>query len=270
MIVCRQKIKRVVTIGCTMPSVEKVFTILELLRKNFRTGLTNKEISEALDIPTSTCYRILASLKKHDLVYQRKPDLHYFLGFAHLRYAEAVIEGMDISAICLPYLEDIHTETEETTFFTLLSGHHCVVMEMCGLTNVRIAVGLGEIMPLHCSAAGKAVLAFLNEREQERILSALELDKYTDKTITDVQALRSELKKIRESGISQCVQEFHKGINAIAVPVFNSNRIFGSLALVGTSVDLDDSQMQEYGALLLSAGSEITEKLGGTYPVELE
>lgn len=253
-----------------MPSVDKIHKILELLRENFRTGLTNKEISEVLNIPSSTCYRILASLKKHDLVYQRKPDLHYFLGFAHLRYAEAVIEGMDISAICLPYLEDIHTETEETTFFTLLSGSHCVVMEMCGFTNVRISVGLGEIMPLHCSATGKAVLAFLSKREQERIFKNLELTGYTDNTVTEIEKLRRELEKIRKTGISYCTQEYHKGINAVAVPVFNNNnRVLGSIGMVGTSVDLDEKQMEEYGALLLSACIEITERLGGTFPKEL-
>jgi DNA-binding IclR family transcriptional regulator len=201
-------------------------------------------------------------------VYQRKPDLHYFLGFAHLRYAEAVREGMDISAVCLPYLEEIHNETEETTFFTLLSGSHCVVMEMCGLTNVRIAVGLGEIMPLHCSATGKAVLAFLSNKEQERVLQTLELTGHTDHTITSKEKLRKELNTIRKTGISCCRQEFHKGINAIAVPIFDNNRVYGSLAIVGTSVDLDKTQMEEYGELLLTAGAEITEKIGGTFPIK--
>ncbi len=251
-----------------MPSIDKIHKILELLRENYRSGLTNKQISERLKIPSSTCYRILASLKKYELVYQRKPDLHYFLGFAHLRYAEAVIEGMDISAICLPYLEDIHAETEETTFFTILSGNNCVVMEMCGFTNVRISVGLGESMPLHCSATGKCVLAFLNKREQERIFNTLALTSYTENTIEDLKKLKIELEKIRKTGVSYCIQEYHKGINAVAAPIFNNNnRVLGSIGMVGTSVDLDETQMEEYGNLLLTACEEITEKLGGRFPL---
>lgn len=254
-----------------MPSVDKIHKILELLRANYRIGLTNKEISETLKIPASTCYRILSALKKHDMVYQRKPDLHFFLGFAHLRYAEAVIEGMDISTICLPYLEDIHAETEETTFFAILSGEHCVVMEVCGFTNVGVSVGLGEVMPLHCSATGKAILAFLHSREQERFLKALSLKKYTDTTLTTIDLLKQNLQEISVRGFSFCNQEFHKGINAIAVPVFNNNnRIFGSLAMVGTSIDIDYNDIDEYSDILLSAGIEITEKIGGHYPKEIK
>ena len=146
-----------------MPSIEKIHGILELLRLHYRTGLTNKKISETLNIPPSTCYRILASLKKYDYVYQRKSNMRYFLGFVHLRFAESVVEGMDVAAICLPYLEDLHRETEETTFFALHNGKYCIAMEICGHINTRVSVGRGEVMPLHCSASGKVVLAFLPE-----------------------------------------------------------------------------------------------------------
>jgi DNA-binding IclR family transcriptional regulator len=229
--------------------------------------LTNKQISEALNIPSSTCYRILSSLKKIDLVYQRKPDLHYFLGFAHLRYAEAVIEGMDISTISLPYLEDLHAETEETTFLTLFSDTHCVVMDMCGYTNVRIAVGRGEILPLYCSAAGKAVLAFLPKRERETILKKIERKQLTPHTITDLYKLNENLDQIRKTGVSYCIQEFHNGINALATPLFNSlSRVVGTLDVVGTSVDMDLGQMKEYGEAFLEASIEITERMGGKFP----
>lgn len=250
-----------------MPSVDKIHKILELLRTNYRTGLTNKQISEELKIPPSTCYRILAALKKHDMVYQRKPDLQYFLGFAHLRYAEAVIDGMDISAICLPYLEDIHNATEETTFFALLTGQNCVVMEMCGYANMRISVGRGEAMPLYCSATGKAVLAFLSKRERERILDKTALEKHTEMTITDREELDRDLERIRKKGIAYCIQEFHNGINAMATPIFGSGgRVLGALAIVGTSVDLDEVQMEEYTDLFLSMGREASERLGGSFP----
>jgi IclR family transcriptional regulator, KDG regulon repressor len=252
-----------------MPSISKIFKILELLRKHYRNGLNNKEISSELKIPPSTCYRILAELRKYELVYQRKPDLRYFLGFAHLRYAESVLEGMDISAICLPYLEDIHTETEETSFFALRNGSNCVVMETCGFTNMRIAVGRGEIMPLHCSAAGKAVLAFISRKEQQKILSNIDYKDYTSATITSRKELEQNLEEIRHSCMAYNNEEFHNGINAVAVPIFGSgNSVTGSIALVGTSIDLDRNQMEEYSSLILQAGIDISLKLGGSFPKE--
>jgi len=252
-----------------MPSITKVYEILELLRNNYKTGKTNKEISETLNIPPSTCYRILAALKKHDLVYQRRPDLHYFLGFAHLRFAEAVLEGMDIAAICLPHLEELHQETEETTFFALLNGNNCVAMEMCGFTNARISIGRGEIMPLHSSAAGKAVLAFLPKRERAKIINEMKFTPHTSKTIQSIEELEKEIDTIRKTGVAYNIEEFHNGINAMATPIFtNANRVIGSLAIVGTTVDLDRETLTDIAERFLEASSEISSRLGGSFPLK--
>jgi IclR family KDG regulon transcriptional repressor len=253
-----------------MPSVDKIHRILETLRQHYKTGLTNKEISQKINIPPSTSYRILAALRKYDYVRQHKKDARYYLGFTHLRLAEAVVEGMDLSAICLPYLEELHSQTEETTFFALFNGQHCVTMETCGQVDTRVAVGLGEVMPMHASAAGKAVLAFLPRKDEERILQGLKLEVFTPHTLHSLGSVRKSLAEIRKYGIATNQQEFHKGINALAAPIFNNEgRPVGSIALVGTSIDLDAAQLEEYAPLFIEAAAGITERIGGSYPPEI-
>jgi DNA-binding IclR family transcriptional regulator len=253
-----------------MPSVEKIHRILEALRRHYKTGLTNKEISREVNIPPSTSYRILAALRKHDYVRQNRKDARYFLGFTHLRLAEAVVEGLDLSAICLPYLEELHNQTEETTFFALFNGQHCITMETCGQVDTRVAVGRGELMPMHASAAGKAVLAFLPLREAERLLQGRKLERFTPHTLRSAGALRRELEEIRKTGLAANRQEFHNGINALAAPIFSSEgRPAGSIALVGTSIDLDPAQLDEYAPLFIEAAAGITERIGGAYPPEV-
>ena len=250
-----------------MPSISKINSILELLRKNYRMGLTNREISRNLKIPSSTCYRILASLRKYDYVSQRQGDKRYFLGFAHLRLAESVREGMDEVALSLPYLEELHRETVETTFFALLSGSCCVAMEVCGHIDTRVAVGRGEVLPLHCSAAGNAVLAFLPEKERKKFFKETELKAYTPRTITDPAKLTRRLKKIYQTGIAYNFQEFHNGINALATPIFNrQNRVIGALVIVGISANLGRERLNKYSPLFLKAGIAVTKVLGGQYP----
>jgi len=250
-----------------MPSISKIYSILELLRENSRYGLSNKEISESLAIPQSTCYRILANLKKYDFVYQRKTDMRYFLGFVHLRFAQSLLEVSDEATVCLPYLEDLHSETEETVFFAKFSGNYCVAMEIRGAVNTRIAVGQGEVMPLHCSAAGKVVLAFLPKREREKIYSSFQFQRYTNVTIDDMDQLESDLQNIYETGISYNHSEFHNGINALATPLFDRRgRVTGSIAMVGTAVSLNDEKMHKYARRLLRTSMEITERVGGRFP----
>lgn len=250
-----------------MPSIGKIYSILELLRENSRFGLSNKEISESLDIPQSTCYRILANLKKYDFVYQRKTDMRYFLGFVHLRFAQSLLEVSDEATVCLPYLDDLHTDTDETVFYAKFSGNYCVAMEIRGSVNTRIAVGQGEVMPLHCSAAGKAVLAFLPRRERDKIYNSFQFQRYTEMTIADMDKLEEDLRIIYRTGVSYNHSEFHEGINAMATPIFDRRgRITGSLAMVGTAVSLSDEKMRKYAERFLETSLEITHRVGGRFP----
>ncbi len=253
-----------------MPSIEKINSIFELLRKNYKVGLTNKEISSELKMPASTCYRILAKLKKYNYVYQQPSNKRYFLGFAHLRFAEAVRESMSISTVCLPYLEDLHRRTDETTFVAIWDGKSCVALEVAGYINTRVSIGSGEIMPLHCSATGKAVLAFLPDRERERIIDQLDFYPYTKNTIVNPKDLKKNLEEIYENGVAYCLQEFHNGINALAAPIFdNNNHVVAAIAVVGIHIDLDEDTLEEYSGLFLNAAYNITAVLGGRYPDHL-
>ncbi|NOY09635.1 MAG: IclR family transcriptional regulator [Spirochaetes bacterium] len=246
-----------------MPSIKKINSILELLRQNYKMGLTNKEISGILDMPPSTCYRILRELRKYKFIYQRKSDMKYFLGFANLRFADAVVEGMDITTLSLPYLEELHKETEETTFLAVWQEPVCVVVEVVGFINTRVSVGRGEVMPFHASAAGKLVLAFLPGKEKNKILDKIELKKYTENTITNPDDLGRNLEEIYKTGISYNFQEFNNGISAMATPVFGrQDKIVAALAVVGTSIDLNRYQLAEYSSLFLKASAEISDYFG--------
>ena len=122
-------------------------------------------------------------------------------------------------------------------------------------------------MPLHCSASGMAVLAFLPKRERDKLIDSLELTAYTGQTITDPPMLIERLEKIRETGIALNMQEFHNGINALATPIFNrDSKVIGALVVVGTSVDLDEAQLMEYSEPFLKASIDITQSLGGQFP----
>ena len=254
-----------------MGSFDKTHAIFEVLREHQKTGLTNKEICDRLKMAPSTSYRILSQLKKYGYIHQRKTDTRYFLGFNLLRLAESVVEGMDIAAVCLPFLEDLHYQTEETTFFALRNGNHCVTMEICGQINTEIYEGRGEIMPMHCAASGKVVLAFLPDREQERIIGEMDFKAFTPYTGSDPDLLKEELKRIRSCGVAYNQQGLHEGFSAVAAPVFDSkNKPLGSIALVGSSVDLDQEQLEEYAELLVEACNNITSRLGGTMPEWVE
>jgi DNA-binding IclR family transcriptional regulator len=245
-----------------VPDIGKIYQILEVLQRYSQVGVSNKELSEALGLPPSTCSRILSSLRKYDFVYKRPSDSRYFLGFAHLRFAQSLLLTNNEVALCRPYLDDLYRRMEETVFYAKFNGNYCVVIDVRGAVNTRISVGLGELMPLHCSAAGKAVLAFIPEYERQKLYKKIPFDRYTEHTTLDVKELEGELADIQRTHLSFNHSEFHEGINAVASPVFNRyGSVVGAVAIVGTSAALNDESMKGKGKILLAASKDISEQL---------
>jgi len=245
-----------------VPDIGKIYHILEVLQEHAQTGATNKEISEELGLPPSTCCRILSSLCTYNFVYKRPTDSKYFLGFAHLRFAQSILATNNEAALCRPFLDDLYEELSETVFYAKYNGSYCVVIDVRGSINTRIAVGLGELMPLHSSAAGKAVLAFIPDYERQKLYQRIRFDRYTDNTTVDVDELERQLGEIQIHHISYNHSEYHEGVNAVATPVFNRyGMVVGSLAIVGTSASLNDEKMKAKGQKLLAAAKEISKQL---------
>ena len=143
-------------------------------------------------------------------------------------------------------------------------------METCGQVDTRVAVGRGELMPLHASAAGKAVLAFLPRKEEERILQGLALEPYTPHTLRSAAALRKDLAEIRKLGIATNLQEFHNGINALAARSSTTKAApWARSPWWGPPSTWIPAQLDEYAPLFVEAAAGITERIGGAYPPQM-
>jgi len=237
---------------------------------NSTQGLTNKEISTALRIPTSSSYRILDTLDKYGYVRKRNSDKRYFLGYIHLSYAECIFESTDVVGIAIPFLEQLHSETDETCLLALWDGETCTVVYVCGSLDSDISCGFGEKYQMHANATGKAVLAFLPKNDYRRIISKMEFKQYTKNTITNRRYLEKCLQRVRKEGVAYNVAERYDGLNGLSSPVFDSDeRVIGAVTLLGKSVDLDIEQMKEYSEKLVEVAEVITWKLGGSYPQQI-
>lgn len=250
-----------------MALFNRVHRTLQLLRLNSTQGLTNKEISTALRIPTSSSYRILGTLDRYGYVRKRFSDKRYFLGYIHLTYAECIFESTGIVRIAIPFLEQLHNETDETCLLALWDGETCTVVYVCGSLDSDISCGFGEKYQMHANATGKAVLAFLPTNEYRRIIAGMKFTLYTKNTITNARDLGKCLAKVRREGVAFNIEERYDGLNGLSSPVFGSDeQVIGAITLLGKSLDLDMDQMKEYAEKVVEAAEVVTWKLGGSYP----
>jgi DNA-binding IclR family transcriptional regulator len=163
-----------------------------------------------------------------------------------------------------PILGDLVRQVRETAYLAVLRRSAVVPVEVAEADRpVRIVSQLGEALPLHCTAAGKAHLAFEHE-EQIRALLPDGLPRFTDRTPTERPALAQQLKQIAAQGYAVDMGEHLEDIRAVAAPVRDYARsVVGAITVAAPAARLTAERIEkEVAPLVLKAGRELSSRLG--------
>jgi DNA-binding IclR family transcriptional regulator len=113
--------------------------------------------------------------------------------------------------------------------------------------------------PLHCTALGKALLAF-GDLELPPTLEA-----FTPRTITDPDRLRQDLEQVRGQGYAVDDEEFDLGVRCIAVPVFDfRGKATGSIGISGPATRVTPERLSELAASVVEIGKALSERMSLT------
>jgi DNA-binding IclR family transcriptional regulator len=134
-----------------------------------------------------------------------------------------------------------------------------------GNEGMQLDLRIGSRGPLHVGGAGKAMLAFLNEADQKRVIEAAPLVALTPKTITNPKLLREELIRIRQRGYAIDDQEVVIGVYCVGMPILDRNaRPVGALSITGPSPKRAGPDVAPLVAMLSEACGAISRRLGYT------
>ena len=188
----------------------RLFKIIDLLENSSELRL--KDISDKLDIDTSTCHRFLKTLLKYNYVKMNPSNKKYSLGLKFLNISTKIIDSIDIRNIAHPHLIELSKQTNETIHLTTFDGKRVVYIDKIESSEpIRMYSRIGNIAPINCTAAGKAILAFQNSELISEIIQGLDFIPLTNNTITDREKFLKELEKIRKNGFAIDDSE-HEGI----------------------------------------------------------
>jgi len=134
------------------------------------------------------------------------------------------------------------------------------IEQATGSTSLVTVNWLGRHTPVHCTASGKAILAFLPEVERQRLL-APPLTRLTGHTIVDVDGLDAQLRAIREAGVAWTHEELELGLDALAAPVFGvDGAVVAALDISGPSLRLRGRS--ELDQLVIEGAADLSRRLG--------
>jgi IclR family acetate operon transcriptional repressor len=240
-------------------SVERAIAILDLLAQGgWQTGA---ELSRGLGVHRSTALRLLGTLERHALVERDSRTSRYRLGRRLPQLASVVTGEFDLRYLARPICERLAAASGETATFELLIDDDIVPIEQVTASNSVVTVNwLGRRYPVHCTASGKAFLAFGPAVVRERLL-AEPLEKITPRTVTDPAELEAQLEQARRSGVAKTHEELEMGLDAIAAPVFGPDgEVVAALDVSGPSHRL--RKRGDLDRLTVEAAAELSRKLG--------
>ena len=231
--------------------------------ESFELGVS--ELAKHLQVAKSTAFRLASALTREHMLEQNAETGKYRLGLVLFELGALVRRKMDVSSEARPALRALMDSTGETVHLAVIDHQSAVYTNRVeSRSAIRTAYGLGTRAPLHCTALGKALLAFQAKDFIDKVIAA-GLPRRTENTITSPAALRQELASIRSRGYAVEDEESENGLRSIAAGVFDDRaRVVASIGISGPSHRLTRKALQAYVNDLLAATSAVSRRLG--YP----
>jgi IclR family transcriptional regulator, KDG regulon repressor len=243
-------------------SLQRGLRMLQLIGQSGR-GLPASEIAKLSGLPVSTVHRFLVNLEAGGFL--TKDELNnYQLGVACVSLGQAAREQLDLRKVSQAHLQQLNHDTRETVHLTVRHKLSAVYIEKLDSPEpLRIHSRIGASVPLHCTAVGKVMLAYLDAEEQSEIVDQLELRRFTENTVGSIQELQVQLARVRKDGFACDLEEFEPHIRCIAAPIWDhTGAVNASLSVTAPAVRMSTPRIREVAALVREAGLRISSELG--------
>jgi DNA-binding IclR family transcriptional regulator len=171
---------------------------------------------------------------------------------------------LDLPELARADLRELSQTSQETVHLAILDGTEMLYVDKVDSPqSVRMHSVIGTRNPLHCTAMGKAVLAFLPAEECVALLNHITFTPRTSNTITDEKVLLAHLERVRANGFAVDDMENEEGIRCVGAPIFDhTGSVTAAISISGPAYRLSDSRLQELSAVVVETGEAISGKLG--------
>ncbi|MEM7533011.1 MAG: IclR family transcriptional regulator [Chloroflexota bacterium] len=254
-------------------SIKRAFAILDVVAAN-QEGIGVSEIAAQIDVHKSTVSRMLATLEEVQAVERVSHWDGYRIGDGLVSMLAQLSYPRHLVTLARPYLQALADATSETINLSLPDGDMSYFVDQIDSQyHLSIRDWTGYRIPLHATASGKI---FLSHRTPEQIEAYLNrpLERYTDCTLAEPNALRSHLAEVRAQGYGWTHGEYEEQIIGVAAPVKGSNgQVIACINVCGPSFRFPPEDERDMGKsddivqLLLDITQQVQELIKPANPV---
>jgi DNA-binding IclR family transcriptional regulator len=182
--------------------------------------LSAPQVADALQVHPRTARRLLNRLTDEGYLTRSEDSRRlYAPSMRIVALAGQVVERAQLTRAAAPFVAELHARTGAAAHLTVPSYREVLCLVHRGNGSCELRPQLRELVPAHCTAAGKALLGF-RDAWRESVLEA-PLRAHTARTLVDAAALRAEAARIRERGYAVEDGEYRDGVRAVAAAVLS-------------------------------------------------
>jgi IclR family acetate operon transcriptional repressor len=243
-------------------SLDRGLVILEAIA-NSAGPVSLTELTELVGIDRSSVFRLALTLKRRGFLTYPAGRKDFILGPTYWRLYQRYDWGAMLIRVSQDYLRQLARQTRETAHLAIREGKQALFIDHAPASHVIAVSGqTGEMVPLHCTAHGKALLAGLNHEELLRLLGAAPLVTHTKRTIGTAKALAKACAEIDVMGYAVDDNEFQEGLRCVAAPIRTANRmIIGSIGISAPILRFPNERFVECGEQVRAVAEEISASL---------
>jgi DNA-binding IclR family transcriptional regulator len=226
-------------------------------------GLTLTELTRAVGSNKATVHRIVATLKRFELVATTIPSGRLRLGARCAVFGGFGQGHAAIRELARPYLTRLRDQTGETACLHLRFAYERACVEQVeGSSELKWVAQIGKWFPITAGAPGKALVAFLPEAERKQILDFVPLARFTADSITDRGLFERALAQVRARGYAIAVNENVPGSAACAAAIWDRpSRVIGAVTVAGPAERLPRRRLVEISTCVRRAAHELSRDL---------
>lgn len=246
-----------------VPNLERALELIAALSAHPK-GMTQKDLIDSLQVSKNSIYRISMTLADYGIIARDDLTRRFYLTRKLMILGSTAMGDHNLVDKATDILYDLRDKVDASVYLGVLEGLEGVILEQAvGGHPFKYSVDLGSRFPLHASAPGKAMLAFMPAEKSEVILKQLKLTRFNERTLCSRDGLRAEFEKIRRLGYAVDLAEQYDGCHCVSAVIQDHlNLPIAAIWATGPSISLPKERFGEIGKLVRAHAKRISVKFG--------
>jgi IclR family acetate operon transcriptional repressor len=225
--------------------------------------VTLGELTNLLGIDRSSAFRLANTLKRRGFLAYPTGRKDYVLGSSLWRLAHQYNWGAMLVRVSREPLKQLAGRMNETAHLAIREGKQALFIDHAAVNHVIAVSGqTGEMVPLYCTAHGKALLADFDEVELRALFGSSQLKAFTKQTARTVAQLADTCAQIRAQGFATDDGEFQEGVRCVAAPIrAHDGVILGSVGISAPTLRFPKERCRACGAQVCETANQISAEL---------